>query len=792
MHRLWYRQPATQWVEALPIGNGRIGAMVYGDPMHERLALNEDTFWSGAPIDGIHPDRRGHLTAIRELLARGDMRAAEQYAEAYLTGRWTQSYLPLAEFQLTTLLAHPVTEYVRELDLGTATATTRFVSHGVTYVRRAFVSIPDDVVVIHYDADVPGTLSLRIGLTSRYTQDVTVTNRTVTLIGAAPLHVEPDYVKTETPFAGVGAGMQSCTMAHIDSHDGTLSHDDDGIQVTDATHCTIIISAATSFVAYDSAATADAKHAAWQALGRFTRTGAHRRHVTAHRAWYDRCSLTLEPARSDLPTDERLRRLHSSTSDTLDTTVRYHGHAASHEPVHAPADDVGLAALLFNMGRYLLITSSQPGTQAANLQGIWNDNPRPAWSSNYTININTQMNYWAALTTNLRECQSPLTDLIERLAVDGARAAQAYGCRGWTAHHNTDIWAQANAVKGKAVWFLWPFAGAWLCLHLYEEWVFSNDEHFARTRALPLLRGAAEFLLDWLQPQPDGTLQTSPSTSAENVFVGPDGLPCAVSIGSEADIAMTRALWLACLDMATTLHVSEPWIDEIRRALPLLPAAQIGADGRLQEWRHQPADHEPGHRHISHLYGLYPSAEITPWATPALADAARTSLAVRLAHGGGHTGWSAAWVAACYARLGDGDAALGVLHHLLRDSTYPSMLGSHPPFQIDGSLGAPAAITELLVQSHAGVVSLLPALPAAWRNGRVTGVRLRGGMTMDISWQDGQLLDAYIEVERTQRVTVVAPCDIADMTSHCSFSSGESVNLSPGVRWHWRRYRVEG
>ncbi len=786
MQRLWYTKPATDWVEALPIGNGRLGAMVYGEAMHERYALNEDTFWSGAPIDSVHPDRQADVAKIRTMLANGDVHGAEQHAEATLTQRWTQSYLPLAELQLTTLLTHPVTEYVRDLDLTTATASTRFVSNGVTYLRRSFVSIPDDVLVIHYDADVTGELSLSIGLTSRYTQTHTVAKRTITLLGAAPLHVEPSYVNTDTPYAGEGEGMRSCTMAHIDSHDGILTTDEDGVHVTDATHCTIIVSAATSFVSFQEPATADEKHRAWQSLGHFTRTGAHRRHVAAYSPLYGRSALVIKPARSDLPTDERLRRLHADAQDTLDTTVRYHGHASSHAPVDAPADDVGLLALLYNMGRYLLISSSQPGTQAANLQGIWNDNPRPAWSSNYTININTQMNYWAALTTNLRECQAPLTDLIEHLAVDGARAAAAYGCRGWTAHHNTDIWAQANAVKGKAVWFLWPYSAAWLCLHVYEEYLFSNDDVFARERALPLLRGAAEFHLDWLQTQPDGTLQSSPSTSPENLFVAADGQACGVSIGSEADIAMTRALWLACLDMAERLALDEPWLAEIRAALPRLPAPIIGADGRLQEWRHQPAESEPGHRHISHLYGLYPSAEITPWGTPDLAAASRESLAVRLAHGGGHTGWSAAWVAACYARLGDGEAALAVLHRLLRDSTYPSMLGSHPPFQIDGSLGSPAAIAEMIVQSHAGVITLFPAIPKAWRTGKLTGIRLRGGITIDIEWKNEAFVEAFIVSETTQSVVVHAPFDIRDVSSRGVVVSGDTFTFKAGVHYEWK------
>ncbi|MFM7679304.1 MAG: glycosyl hydrolase family 95 catalytic domain-containing protein, partial [Roseiflexaceae bacterium] len=331
----------------------------------------------------------------------------------------------------------------------------------------------------------------------------------------------------------------------------------------------------------------------------------------------------------------------------------------------------------------------------------------------------------------------------------------SYGCRGWTAHHNTDIWAPANPVKGKAVWFMWPYSAAWLATHLWEHVQFTGDRQFARDHALPALRGAAQFCIDWLQPQPDGTLGTSPSTSPENVFVAPDGQPCGVSVSSESDIAMTRHLFTACLQLAHLLGEDDAeWAAEIKRTQALLPAPLIDTQGRIKEWRHDLPEFELGHRHISHLYGIYPGDQITPLATPALAEAVRASLDVRLAHGGGHTGWSAAWVAACFARLHDGDMALAILHRLLRDSTYPSMLGAHPPFQIDGSFGAPAAIAEMLVQSHDGTLHLLPALPTAWANGSVHGLCARGGICVDLEWQAARIVSCTLIARHDCAVTI--------------------------------------
>lgn len=783
-HRLWYRQPAHTWVEAMPIGNGRLGGMVFGHTTHEKIALNDDTFWSGAVRDGIHPNHHDDLIHVRDLLARHEYRDAERYIEHHFIEKWTQSYLPLGDLLLTHHHGDDIADYMRELDLQTATAYTHYTHAGVSYQRRMYVSQPDDVLIIELHANTPQALSVTLALQSLFTTAQACSNTQLWLHATAPLHVEPSYVNDPQPIRGAGQGMRGVIVAEVVSHDGIITADTTSLTITQATHITVMVAGATSFVRFDAPASADADLRAQTAIATAkTRTQHWERHVADHHALYGRMELTLAPSRADLPTDERLQRLHSTPPPQHDDAVRYHAHASQMHPVEAPSDDRELLALLLHFGRYLMIASSRPGTQATNLQGIWNDNPVPPWSSNYTININTQMNYWAANTTNLSDCQIPLNQLVANLMHDGARMAASYGCRGWTAHHNTDIWAPANPVKGRALWFMWPFSAAWLATHLWEYVQFTGDRVFAREHALPALRGAAQFCIDWLQPQPDGTLGTSPSTSPENVFMAQDGQPCGISVSSESDMAMIRHVFSACLQLAQFLGDTDiAWVAEITRTLPLLPPTQLDADGRIKEWRHDLPEVELGHRHISHLYGVYPGHEITPDGTPTLAAGVRASLETRLAHGGGHTGWSAAWVAACFARLHDGDMALEILQRLLRDSTYPSMLGAHPPFQIDGSFGAPAAIAEMLLQSHDGTIHLLPALPQAWPAGMVRGLRARGSVTVDMTWQHGQLVACTLSAD--------APCTLPiRSTIPLKNSDGQvvdAVQLTPGeaIRLH--------
>ena len=779
MQQLWYRQPAQTWVEALPIGNGRIGGMVYGGIQREVIALNEDSFWSGQPRSGQHADRRTALAQTRALLQQSQWQTAQHLVEQEMIEQWTESYLPVGNLVLTQSVAN-TSAYRRSLDLSTATAHTTFNDGAVVIQRTAYVSHPDQLLIIELTSSQPAALTCTLTLESLYTTQINHDAQSCWLIGRAPLHVEPSYVNTDTPFSGTHQGMQACISMHIGACDGQVTYDAGTVHITAASHATVYVSIATSFVAYDRASDADpeARARTWLHAG-VAQTNHWQRHVADFQPLFQRMGLTLTPHRSDLPTDERLQRLRHGLPEPDATAVTFRVHEHQLPAVAIPDDDLGLVSLLLDMGRYLLISSSRPGTHAANLQGIWNDNPRPAWSSNYTININTQMNYWAALTGNLRECQAPLTQLITNLAVDGARVAARYGCRGWTSHHNTDIWAPANAVKGRAVWFMWPMSAIWLSYHLWEEVRFHDDLTFAAQTAWPLMIGAAEFALDWLQPQADGSLQSTPSTSPENLFVDPHGAEVALSIGSESDHAMIRAHFAACLDLAHRLgRTDDPTITHIAAALPRIPAPLIAADGTLKEWRHDLREYEPGHRHISHLYGLYPAHHIHPQHTPALASAARHSLVRRLAHGGGHTGWSAAWVAACLARLHDGDHALDILYRLLRDSTYPSLLGAHPPFQIDGSLGAPAAIIELLVQSHTDELHLLPALPTRWHEaGHAHGICARGGITVDLSWRAGQLQECRLTAQQDCTIRLRGPNALYVGTTSYDLQHGCTIDL---------------
>ncbi|WP_432663337.1 glycoside hydrolase family 95 protein [Wukongibacter baidiensis] len=733
-----YNTHAKNWNEALPIGNGRMGGMVYSDPLYEHIKLNEDTLWSGMPYKRPYNNMEEPLNRVREQLFNKNYIEAQKILETEMMGPWNESFQPMGDIYFDMNHLGAIENYKRYLDLNNSILRSIYEVDGCKYEREIFASYKHDGFVMKFNCSKQ-KINMKIRLSSLQNWSFEEINKhTIALNGTAPAHVEQHGSKKKPTFIiNEEEGIRFQFSLSVSSTDGKAYIKDQMLWVEDASEVICLITSATSFNGFDKDPVKDGKdyklickkiidnmlELDYQTL--------FNEHLEDYQNLFKSVDVSFNGKEiSDIPIDKRLKE--------FDGRV-----------------DTDMVELMFHYGRYLKIISSRPGTQPTHLQGLWNSGRRPYWASNYTININTQMNYWLAESTNLSECHEPLFKMIEELSDTGRALAEVYGCKGWAVHHNVDLWRNTNPrgetdpKPGKCRHSFWPMGGPWLCQHLWERYAYTLDEDFLRERAYPLMKGASEFVLDWLVEDEKGQLVTAPSTSPENMFLTPDEkMSCSVSVATTMDMGIIRDLFENLVKACDILKIDDDYKMTLLSVLKKLPAYKIGRHGQIQEWLEDFEEKTPGHKHQSHLFGLYPGKQISHFKTPELAEASKKSLLRREAYGGGYTGWSCAWLISMWARLLDGEKAYQWIQTLIGRSSYTNLLNLHPPMQIDGNFGLVAGLVEMMIQSHDNIIHLLPALPKALQNGSFKGIKARGGYEFELEWSNGCIKNGSINSKR--------------------------------------------